>query len=164
MKRTIFTITLWLFAMIFAKAQYMSPEVISSSGGDFHGTGSSLSWTLGEPVTETSTGSNAILTQGFQQDNYTVVSVFENPSADISVSVYPNPVTDIINISAKNSGETLNITLSDITGKLLLDKKTNESKTQLNMKQYPVSNYVLIIKDNRGEIIRTFKIVKSDNY
>jgi hypothetical protein len=48
-------------------AQTLSPEVISSAGGYFENTDASLSWTLGETVTETFTGTNVILTQGFQQ-------------------------------------------------------------------------------------------------
>ncbi|MFU8843753.1 MAG: hypothetical protein ACNA7V_08100 [Bacteroidales bacterium] len=47
--------------------QTLTPEVISSSGGYFESTNASVSWTLGETVTETFTGTSFILTQGFQQ-------------------------------------------------------------------------------------------------
>lgn len=47
--------------------QTLTPEVISSSGGYFENTNASLSWTLGETVTETFSGTNVILTQGFHQ-------------------------------------------------------------------------------------------------
>jgi hypothetical protein len=47
--------------------QTLTPEVISSSGGYFENTNASVSWTLGETVTETFIGTNVNLTQGFQQ-------------------------------------------------------------------------------------------------
>jgi hypothetical protein len=49
------------------QSQSLSPTVIASSGGYFTGTGASLSWTLGEIVTETFSNGSYILTQGFQQ-------------------------------------------------------------------------------------------------
>ncbi|PKP20607.1 MAG: hypothetical protein CVU05_08665 [Bacteroidetes bacterium HGW-Bacteroidetes-21] len=164
MKKIIFTITFGLFAMICANAQVLSPEVIASSGGDFQGTGTSLSWTLGEPVTETFEGSNAILTQGFHQGIYTVVNVFENPSANLSVTLYPNPVVDILNIDINNPEEVLNFTLSDLNGRMLFSQKSNESKMQINLKDYASSNYLLVIWNSKGDVVKTYKILKSDNF
>ena len=46
-------------------AQTLNPFVISSTGGA--SSGNELSWTVGETFTETFTGGNNILTQGFQQ-------------------------------------------------------------------------------------------------
>lgn len=48
-------------------AQSLDPEVISSSGEYFENNNASLSWTLGETVTETFANGNIVLTQGFQQ-------------------------------------------------------------------------------------------------
>lgn len=47
--------------------QAQAQQVVASSGGLFEGENISLSFTVGEPVTETFTGGNVILTQGFQQ-------------------------------------------------------------------------------------------------
>jgi len=52
---------------MFISAQITSPEVISSSGAYFSNTSGSMSWTLGETVTETFSNGSNILTQGFQQ-------------------------------------------------------------------------------------------------
>ena len=49
------------------KGQYTSPEVIATAGDFFSNATVSISWTLGEITTETFTGSNVALTQGFQQ-------------------------------------------------------------------------------------------------
>ena len=48
-------------------AQSLKPTVIASCGGYFTGGGKSLSWTMGETITQTLQGGNSKLTQGFQQ-------------------------------------------------------------------------------------------------
>ncbi len=52
---------------VLLSGQSLSPEVISTSGDYFENTNASLSWTLGETVTETFANGNIFLTQGFQQ-------------------------------------------------------------------------------------------------
>ena len=42
-------------------------QVISTAGSSGSGTGIELSWTIGEPVTATSHGTDFYLTQGFHQ-------------------------------------------------------------------------------------------------
>jgi hypothetical protein len=66
MKRCLFLIP-FIACFFQLPGQTLTPEVISSSGGYFDNTNASLSWTLGEPVIETLTETNAILTQGFHQ-------------------------------------------------------------------------------------------------
>ncbi|MCB0683669.1 MAG: hypothetical protein KDC32_22625, partial [Saprospiraceae bacterium] len=71
-------------------SQSLAPEVIASAGEHFATANAQLSWTVGEPVIETYTGSTAQLTQGFHQTNLTVVAV-NDPTAAFQVSVFPNP-------------------------------------------------------------------------
>jgi hypothetical protein len=65
-------------------AQSLSPVVLASSGGYFESGTVSLSWTLGEMATETFSGSNIILTQGFQQP---VVGVVISINLDLLVNL-----------------------------------------------------------------------------
>jgi len=66
MKRNLLFLSLAGMAMI-ANAQSVSPEVIATSGDYYENANISISWSLGEVVTETFTGASIILTQGFQQ-------------------------------------------------------------------------------------------------
>jgi hypothetical protein len=50
-----------------SNAQTLSPQVIASAGGYQSNATHSLSFTIGEPNTQTLTSANNILTQGFQQ-------------------------------------------------------------------------------------------------
>ncbi len=89
----------------------ISTTSFAQSGGDndsiatscefFSNSTYSLSWTLGECVTETFTASGNTLTQGFQQSLYVVTSINQLTIEGISVKAYPNPVSDLINISVK---------------------------------------------------------------
>ena len=54
-----------------------SQEVKGTSGDYFQNAQASLSWTIGEPMTETYTTGTNILTQGFHQTGLTIVSIFE---------------------------------------------------------------------------------------
>lgn len=56
-------------------AQSLSPQVIASSGGYYSNGSGSLSWTLGETMTETFTSGSPQLTQGFQQPDAVLVNI-----------------------------------------------------------------------------------------
>jgi len=72
-----------------AKAQ----QVIASSGGYFESENLSLSWTLGEPVIETFSNGDLILTQGFQQPyNFYLQQILNIPMGWSGVSSYLDPL------------------------------------------------------------------------
>lgn len=68
-------------------------QVIASAGGYFENDNISLSWTVGEPVTETFAGVDLILTQGFQQPyNFYITQLLNIPAGWSGVSLYVDPV------------------------------------------------------------------------
>ncbi len=160
MKKTL----LIIFGIIFwveLSAQSISPDAISATGDYSTGTNATLSWTLGEPVIETTTGSNAILTQGFQQNSYTFVSVYEKPERNFDISVYPNPTTEFVNVKTNAVEQDLLIQLYDIQGKLLKEIIMKDNTKQINLSKYSSSNYLLKISNKNGELIRSWKIIKN---
>lgn len=56
-----------VFMSTIARTQSLSPKVIATGGGYQTSVNASLSFTIGESVTQTLTASNNMLTQGFQQ-------------------------------------------------------------------------------------------------
>lgn len=72
-------------------AQSLEPTVIASDGEFYTSSQGSISWTLGEVITETVTSSANILTQGFQQPKKLNVSVLNIMPTGAWVFVYPNP-------------------------------------------------------------------------
>ena len=106
-------------------SQTLSPDVWATSGDYYSNANNSLSWTIGECITETYSNANNSLTQGFQQSKYNITSVEENTKSDFSVAVYPNPASKYINIaiestnqpignSAKGGARKMNLELVDI--------------------------------------------------
>jgi hypothetical protein len=99
--KKVYFLGLYLIAPMIITAQSVSPEVVSTAGGYFENANASLSWTLGEPATETYSTGNIILTQGFQQP-----ITIEIAGIDLDVLVYlEGPVSgSSMNTGLNNSG------------------------------------------------------------
>jgi hypothetical protein len=124
-----------LAGISYAFAQSVKPEVVTAAGDYFTSTNNSMSWTLGECITETYSTKNNTLTQGFQQSSYTITSVTELSFNGVTIKAYPNPTTDFITISVETSEDTkmnCSIELFDLQGKLLINKNTKVKLMKLS--------------------------------
>lgn len=142
-------------------AQSVRPDVVSSGGSFFEGANSSLSWTLGETITETSEIPNVHLTQGFQQSSYTIVNVYEKPESEIKVSIFPNPAVNYINVNISYSNETFEVWLIDMNGNIVFNETSVQKSTKIDLKGFSASNYLLKIKSSDGNVIKSYKIIKN---
>jgi hypothetical protein len=76
------------------------------------------------------------------------------------VSVYPNPVIDIINIHITNTnGEAITGSLFDTNGKLIYTGKMIGERNTINMTRFPKGIYMLTIKNNNS-LIQNIKLIK----
>ena len=71
------------------------------------------------------------------------------------LSVYPNPLTDEIHVTLQGNQTLESITISDLSGRVLVSGKINEINTRL----LPPATYLVAIKTTDG-VVRTTKIVK----
>jgi len=71
----------------------------------------------------------------------------------LNVSVYPNPVTDYLNIESDKKIESVSVYTID--GRLLL---TTENMDKINFSNYPKGNYILMI--NYGKMTKTIKVTR----
>ena len=144
--------------------QSVAPQVYATSGDHYIGTNAQLSWTIGEPVIETVSNTNNIITQGFHQTSYEITSIKENPDLGYNISVFPNPVSNTlqINISSAVDNSNLQIELMDITGKILINEKVAGTiiTHQLNMREYATGSYFLRITNEKEQLINSYKIQK----
>jgi len=75
------------------------------------------------------------------------------------VLVYPNPVSDVLNVNVTNSNEnSTNANLYDSDGRLVLAKKLLSGTNLIDMKKFPSGLYLLELNSN-GEK-QHFKIIK----
>jgi hypothetical protein len=164
MKKIIYTS--FVITVLFAGtsfAQTISPDVIASAGDHFSSAAGSVSWTIGEPVTDTYSSPSNVLTKGFHQPAVVLLSSVEENSAG-SFYVYPNPVTDmlILDFSKMKNGD-YEIVLYDVTGqevsKRFIDWRQGGKPEQVSMQEIRAGMYfVRITGPSSGTIV--LRIIK----
>ena len=138
----------------------VAQEVVSSAGDSHINNNGSISYTIGEPVVETFTGENNILTQGFQQTNLVITAIDELPGLDFEISAFPNPASEIVKLRiGKESIAGMQYKLYDMNGNLLLQNRLEGAETEIPFSDLSPAEYILIISDQNKEL-KSFKIVK----
>lgn len=136
-------------------------QVISSAGGSATGAGVQLSWTIGEPVIETFTGSSSVLTQGFHQSRLTITAVDPVVYPGLELSVFPNPVISSLRLQIKGDlVQKLSYQLYNMEGKSILLKKVEASPVMIDMELYTSGTYLLKVFTDENLPVKTFKIIK----
>jgi hypothetical protein len=147
-----------IFISVALQAQVLQPSVIALSGGFITlQNGNNLSWTVGEPVIHTLTGSDIQLTQGFQQPLLETVTSYYDPDFDYYLSAFPNPVQFELRLET-DYPEELRYFLYDISGKILRTHKFNQEE-MMDFRPYPAGVYVLKIM-TLEKIVRSLMIEK----
>jgi hypothetical protein len=135
---------------------------IPATGGNATGTGGMVSYTIGQVVYTSITGTTGFITQGVQQPfEITVITAIEEASGIIlELSVYPNPANDFVILKVKNY-ESVNLSykLFSINGTLIQSEKVEGEEIQIPMWNIVSGTCLLKIIDNNKEI-KTFKIIK----
>jgi hypothetical protein len=85
----------------------------------------------------------------------------------ISLSAFPNPVNDVLNVQirqTRNESDPTILRLTHISGKILFELNTVSRKGEqlltIPMAMYPAGLYILTIE--AGEILQTSKIIKAE--
>ena len=137
-------------------------ETVLATGGDATGAGGSSSYTVGQVVYTTNTGTNGSVAQGVQQPYEISTSVgIEVTAINLELVAYPNPTNNALTLNIGNyNNKKLTYQLYDMQGKLLDSKQVVNSSTTIGMQELPVSTYLLNVLDNNA-LIKTFRIVKN---
>ena len=158
--RTIFLIVNVLFTFSFY-SQNLDHFVIGTDGGYAGNNQFSLSYTIGEIVTELGNDpvNNIDLTQGFQQAYISIVST-ENHIADIDISVFPNPAVNYLNVNISDLSKVKSYAMYDMSGKLLLQQEIISNQFEVSFSNFSSGNYLLIFKNDQQKL-KTLKVQKS---
>jgi hypothetical protein len=138
-------------------------DALSASGGDASGGGGQASYTVGQVVYNTQTGTTGSVAQGVQQpfEISAVTGLEEAKGINLSVKVYPNPASHylLLTVDAYDLSN-LSYQLYDMNGKLLQNEKITGSETTIEMSHFVSSAYfVKVIEGNRE--MKSFKIIKN---
>ena len=134
-------------------------ESLNGSAGEATGTGGTLSYSVGEVVYTTNTGTNGSVAQGVQQsfEISTTVGINET-TIQLELSVYPNPTTNYLTLKVEKT-DGLTYQLYDIQAKVIESKAVNGTSTNISLEGQPAATYFLsVVKDNKQ--VKTFKIIK----
>ena len=135
-----------------------------SLGGEASGFTGTVSFSYGQVFYENQIAPNyRYILQGLQQP-YEFVTLSNKDLTNISLSmdVYPNPTTNIINLIIMNYDyKDLFYETYDINGRLIRKKtEIKNLETSIDLSQNPTGVYILkILKNN--EQIKNFKIIKN---
>ena len=153
--------TIFSACMLCAVFTIQAQETIPTSGGEATGSGGTVSYSVGQLLSNMNIGSNGTVTQGVQQTiEFVVLSNPELIALTLSAVTYPNPTTDYIVLSLTDATLTdLSYTMFDLQGRLVTKAKVEQEATQIAMKNLAIGVYILKINQNSQEL-KTFKIIK----
>jgi hypothetical protein len=139
-----------------------SQELITTSGDFYIQGNTSLSWSIGEPVSETFSSTATIFTQGFHQnyeDFVELIPISVSPSFD----VYPNPFTQAITIDFNDVSQAIRITIADQQGKINYTEHVSSFSfsKQLSLNDLATGIYFLSFQSEDGTITVTKRIMKT---
>ena len=155
-KKTIFSVAFLLLGLGGLHAQ----ESPTAAGGEAIGVGGSASYSVGQVVYTTNTGSNGSVEQGVQQPyEISATGGINESSISLEMSVYPNPTTNYLTLKVEIT-ENLSYHLFDMQGKVIVSKKITDNTTTVVMESLPTSTYLLKVTDS-NKTVKTFKIIKN---
>jgi hypothetical protein len=152
------TITLIAF---FAGFTMHAQQTVDASGGDATGSGGSASYSFGQIVYTTHTGSNGSISQGVQQ-NYEIFTLSNAAlsAVNLTATTYPNPTSDYVVLAISDINLTdLSYALYDIQGKPIARATISSKDTQIDMHSLSAGTYLLNVNQN-SQKLKSFKIIK----
>jgi hypothetical protein len=152
--------TITLFALL-ASFTLHAQQTIPATGGDATGSGGSASYSVGQIVYTTHTGSNGTISQGVQQ-SYEIFTLSNAAlsTVNLTATTYPNPTSDYVVLDISDDGLTdLSYVLYDIQGKPILNATISSKDTQIDMQSLSAGTYLLNVNQNNQKL-KSFKIIK----
>lgn len=152
-----------IIILIYFPTSIWSQNGIPSSGGDFSGTGGSVSFSIGQLFFNTYSGSNGTLSEGVQQpyEISVVIGIEEAYGITLDFLAFPNPTHDALTVKVNNYNTTdLSYQLFDIKGNIIEFKEINENDAIIYMGLYTPGIYFVRVLCKNSEI-KLFKIIKN---
>jgi hypothetical protein len=103
---------------------------------------------------QTVTATKAITTA----TNVTATATMENVNPKFTISLYPNPAGDQLNVWVEGVDKKTEIKVYNLMGKLVMQQENGNTLTQLNISKLSAGFYLL--KVNNGKEIRSAKFIK----
>jgi hypothetical protein len=149
-------------------SELRAQETIPAAGGNAAGSGGSVSFTVGQVVFTSGTGTSGSVAAGVQQpyEISVVTGLNDDPGISLICSVYPNPTTDFLILSIEGDlPTTYTAYLYNSNGMLLKKVKIETNETRIDVSNLVIASYFLKIvnttKKSTSQEVKTFKIIKN---
>jgi hypothetical protein len=139
-------------------SQFISKDVISSSGKTQVGSNNKISWTLGETVVGIMDSQNNQVSNGYHQGLNVSTLMIEDVSLDLKLIVYPNPTSNYLNVFHPNQ-DNFEVRITDINGKDIFLGNITKSMP-IDLSNYTKGVYFVTILNKDIKLINTYKIIK----
>lgn len=152
-----------LLLLCFGMVHSFAQTTINTAGGDGAGNGGTVSFSIGQPIYQTRSGSNGSAAEGVQQPyEISVLSVTEGVEGiNLLVQAYPNPTADYLTINILDYEiSNLSYQLYDIQGRLLQNEQIVSSQTNIVMSNLVSATYIIKVMQKNREL-KSFKIIKN---
>jgi hypothetical protein len=150
---------LCLGILAFEKAH--TQESVNSSGRDALGSGGSVAYSIGQVTYSFQSGSTGSIEQGVQHAYEIFALETSQIEPSISLSIFPNPTSENLIVQLNEfKNVSLSYMLCDKHGKKIASGQINSPKTEINMSDLQIADYLLTILDDNVRVVRSFKIIK----
>jgi len=161
-KNKLRTIVLLLAGLLWA-GMAQAQESVNATGGDAAGSGGFASYSVGQVVYTTNSGSSGSVAQGVQHAyEISIITATMETDLSISLSVFPNPTADHLTLQLSNyNSPNLSYQLFDMQGKLVRNEQLAAQQTTITMSYLPSATYFVHIINQENQLVQSFKIIKN---
>jgi hypothetical protein len=85
-------------------------------------------------------------------DIITVNVGVEEMALENQLNIYPNPVTDVLNVQWNNTNETANLSIRDLSGRLVHSERVANGNAALDLSRLASGNYILELQTGEGSL------------
>jgi len=141
-------------------AQHLkAQELVGAAGASGTAPVGSLIWSVGEPMTEGYANGSSLLTQGILQPQISIVTEVNELDEVWNLSIYPNPTSSSLLLSASSMFGQANFILTDTRGTIMQNGTIEQKETVIELGHLPASTYFLKITLQNAKN-KTFKVNK----
>jgi hypothetical protein len=151
------------FLITSSTAQVQDLKIMASAGTSFQTGNFQLDWTLGESVILTFDNPPVVLTNGFHQPNYDLISALDLPTWTGHCEVFPNPCSDVLNIRLEfPTSENGFLELLDLSGKCFWHESFSgiAISKEYAFSSFPSGKYIVNLVIPSKGVNQNFSIVK----
>lgn len=165
MKKLILLAPLFLCFSLFS--QTLERSVIGAYGASGSNGTIEVDMTVGEVAITTGQTGSIIVTQGFHQPDDGITGIEDPLGISVNYSLYPNPTTEklFLELSTENATELL-VEIVDVRGRntplesVSMMVSGQVSKTEWDTSRLAEGMYMVVIKNNQGEINGSIRFQK----